>query len=94
MGVDFFAIQKLRIHEDHQVCVRHFAKYGYSLDAPLHPERRGGVVLAWKLSKWSLQTMQFLSPKGLVGHVQGVLLDPCAHGAYFWVLFITQIHNT
>ena len=23
----------------------------------------------------------------------GVLLDPCAHRAYFWVLFITQIQN-
>ena len=23
----------------------------------------------------------------------GVLLDPCAHCAYFWVLFITQIQN-
>ena len=23
----------------------------------------------------------------------GVLLDPCTHRAYFWVLFITQIQN-
>ena len=34
--------------------------------------------------------------KGLCSHsthTWGVLLDPCAHHAYFWVLFITQIQN-
>ena len=30
------------------------------MDGPLHEEGRGGVALAWKTSKWTLQAMQFV----------------------------------
>ena len=32
---------------------------------PIHEEGRGGVALAWKTCKWTLQAMQFLSPRAL-----------------------------
>ena len=32
-------------------------------------------------------------PKKIFSWLMGVLLDPCAHRAYFWALFITQIQN-
>ena len=65
LEVDFFAIQELHCvtAEDHQVGARCLSKYGYGLDGPLHEKGRGGVALVWKTSKWTLQAMQFLSPR-------------------------------
>ena len=65
LEVDFFAIQEPHFvtAEDRQAGARYLSKYGYGLDGPLHEEGRGGVALAWKTSKWTLQAMQFLSPR-------------------------------
>ena len=41
------------------------SKYGYRLDGPIPEEGRAGVAVAWKTSKWTLQAMQFLSPRAL-----------------------------
>ena len=65
--VDFFAIQEPHFVtvEDRQAGMQCLSKYGYGLDGPLHEEGRGGVALAWKTSKWTLQSMKFLSPRAL-----------------------------
>ena len=65
--VDFFAIQEPHFvtAEDRQAGARCLSKYGYGLDGPLHEDGRGGVSLAWKTSNWTLQAMQFLSPRAL-----------------------------
>ena len=65
LEVDFFAIQEPHFvtAEDRQAGTRCLSKYGYGLDGPLHEEGRGGVALAWKTSKWALQSMTFLSPR-------------------------------
>ena len=67
LEVDFFAIQEPHFvpAEDRPAGARCLSKYGYGLDGPLHEEGRGGVALAWKASKWTLQAMQFLSPRAL-----------------------------
>ena len=67
LEVDFFAIEEPHFvrAEDRQVGARCLSKYGYGLDGPLHTEGRGGVALAWNSSKWTLQAMQFLSPRAL-----------------------------
>ena len=67
LEVDFFAIQEPHFVtvEDRQAGVQCLSKYGYGLDGPLHEEGRGGVALAWKTSKWTLQSMKFLSPRAL-----------------------------
>ena len=67
LGVDFFAIQEPHFVtvEDRQAGMQCLSKYGYGLDGPLHEEGRGGVALAWKTSKWTLQSMKFLSPRAL-----------------------------
>ena len=51
--------------EDRQAGMQCLSKYGYGVDGPLHEEGRGGVALAWKTSKWTLQSMEFLSPRAL-----------------------------
>ena len=65
LEVDFFAIQEPHFVtvEDRQAGMQCLSKYGYGLDGPLHEEGRGGVALAWKTSKWTLQSMKFLSPR-------------------------------
>ena len=65
LEVDFFAIQEPHFvtAEDRQAGTRCLSKYGYGLDGPLHEEGRGGVALAWKTPKWTLQSMTFLSPR-------------------------------
>ena len=67
LEVDFFAIQEPHFVtvEDRQAGMQCLSKYGYGLDGPLHEEGRGGVALAWKTSKWTLQSMKFLSPRAL-----------------------------
>ena len=67
LEVDFFAIQEPHFVtvEDRQAGMQCLSKYGYGLDRPLHEEGRGGVALAWKTSKWTLQSMKFLSPRAL-----------------------------
>ena len=67
LEVDFFAIQEPHFvtAEDRQAGTRCLSKYEYGLDGPLHEEGRGGVALAWKTSKWTLQLMKFLSPRAL-----------------------------
>ena len=67
LEVDFFAIQEPHFvtAEDRQAGTRCLSKYRYGLDGPLHEEGRGGVALAWKTSKWTLQSMKFLSPRQL-----------------------------
>ena len=67
LEVDFFAIQEPHFVtvEDRQAGMQCLSKYGYGLDGPLHEEGRGGVALAWKTSKWTLQSMNFLSPRAL-----------------------------
>ena len=67
LEVDFFAIQEPNFvtAEDRQAGARCLPKYGYGLDGPLHEEGRVGVALAWKTSQWTLQAMQFLSPRAL-----------------------------
>ena len=67
LEVHFFAIQEPHFvtTEDRQAGMRCLSKYGYGLDGPLHEEGRGGVALAWKTSKWTLQSMKFLSPRAL-----------------------------
>ena len=69
LEVDFFAIQQPHFvtAEDRQAGTRCLSKYGYGLDGPLHEEGRGGVALVWKASKWTLQSMKFLSPRALSG---------------------------
>ena len=64
---DFFAIQEpdFVTAEDRQAGARCPSKYWYGRDGPLHEEGRGGLALAWKTSKWTLQAMQFLSPRAL-----------------------------
>ena len=64
LEVDFFAIQEphLVTAEDRPAGARCSLKYGYGLDGPLHEEGRGGVALAWKTSKWTLEAMHLLSP--------------------------------
>ena len=65
--VDFFAIQEPHFVtvEDRQAGMQCLSKYGYGLDGPLHEEGRGGLALVWKTSKWTLQSMKFLSPRAL-----------------------------
>ena len=41
-------------------------------------------------STFTKSTVKFCWMDGK-GDILGVLLHPCAHRAYFWVLFITQI---
>ena len=67
LEVDFFAIQEPHFVtvEDRQAGMQCLSKYGYGLDGPLHEEGRRGVALAWKTSKWTLQSMKFLSPRAL-----------------------------
>ena len=67
LEVDFFAIQEPHFVtvEDRQAGMQCLSKYGYGMDGPLHEEGRGGVALAWKTSKWTLQSMKFLSPRAL-----------------------------
>ena len=67
LEVDFFAIQEPHFVtvEDRQAGMQCLSKYGYGLDGPLHEEGRGGVALAWKTSKWTMQSMKFLSPRAL-----------------------------
>ena len=67
LQVDFFAIQEPHfvMAEDLQAGRRCLSKYGYGLDGPLQKEGRGGVALAWKTSKWTLQSMVFLSLRAL-----------------------------
>ena len=67
LEVDFFAIQEPHFvtAEDRQAGMRCLSKYGYGLDGPLLEEGRGGVALAWKTSKWTLQSINFLSPRAL-----------------------------
>ena len=67
LEVDFFSIQEPHFVtvEDRQAGARCLSKYGYGVDGPLHEEGRGGVALAWRTSKWTSQTMQFLSPRAL-----------------------------
>ena len=67
LEVDFFAIQEPHFVtvEDRQAGMLCLSKYGYGLDGPLHEEGRGGVALAWKTSKWTMQSMKFLSPRAL-----------------------------
>ena len=67
LEVDFFATQEPHFvtGEDRQAGTRCLSKYGYGLDGPLHEEGRGGVPLAWKTSKCTLQSMKFLSPRAL-----------------------------
>ena len=67
LEVDFFAIQEPHFVtvEDRQAGMQCLSKYGCGLDGPLHEEGRGGVALAWKTSKWTLQSMKFLSPRAL-----------------------------
>ena len=67
LEVDFFAIQEPHFVtvEDSQAGMQCLSKYGYGVDGPLHEEGRGGVALAWKTSKWTFQSMKFLSPKAL-----------------------------
>ena len=67
LEVDFCAIQEPHFVtvEDRQAGMQCLSKYGYGLDGPLHEEGRGGVALAWKTSKWTLQSMKFLSPRAL-----------------------------
>ena len=67
LEVDFLAIQEPHFVtvEDRQAGMQCLSKYGYGLDGPLHEEGRGGVALAWKTSKWTLQSMKFLSPRAL-----------------------------
>ena len=67
LEVDFFAIQEPHFVtvEDRQAGMQCLSEYGYGLDGPLHEEGRGGVALAWKTSKWTLQSMKFLSPRAL-----------------------------
>ena len=67
LEVDFFAIQEPHFItvEDRQAGMQCLSKYGYGLDGPLHEEGRGGVALAWKTYKWTLQSMKFLSPRAL-----------------------------
>ena len=66
LEVDFFAIQEPHfVTAEDQAGTRCLSKYGYGLDGPLHEEGRGGVALAWKTSKWTLQSMKFLSPRAL-----------------------------
>ena len=62
LEVDFFAIQEPHFVtvEDRQAGMQCLSKYGYGLGGPLHEEGRGGVALAWKTSKWTLQS-HFLS---------------------------------
>ena len=61
LEVDFFAIQEPHFVtvEDRQAGMQCLSKYGHGLDGPLHEEGRGGVALAWKTSKWTLQSMKF-----------------------------------
>ena len=65
--LDFFAIQEPHFvtAEPRQAGTRCLSKYGCGLDGPLHEEGRGGVALSWKTSKWTLQSMKFLSPRAL-----------------------------
>ena len=67
LEVGFFAIQQLHFVtvEDYQAGMPCLSKYGYGLDGPLNEEGQGGVALAWKTSKWTLQSMKFLSPRAL-----------------------------
>ena len=67
LEVYFSAIQEpdFVTAEDLQTGTRCLSKYGYGLDGPLHEEGRGGVALAWKTSKWTLQSMKFLSPRAV-----------------------------
>ena len=67
LEVDFFAIQEPHFVtvEDRQAGMQCLSKYGYGLDGPLHEEGRGGVALACKTSKWTLQSMKFSSPRAL-----------------------------
>ena len=67
LEVDFFAVQEPHFvtAEDRQAGTRCLSKYGYGLDGPLHEEGRGGIALAWKTSKWTLQSMKFSSPRAL-----------------------------
>ena len=65
LEVDFFAIHEPHFvtAEDRAAGTRWLSKYGYGLHGPLNEEGRGGVALAWKTSKWTLQSMKFLSPR-------------------------------
>ena len=76
LEVDFFAIQEPHFvtAEDRQAGTRCISKYRYGLDGPLHEEGRGGVALAWKTSKWTLQSM-FLSPRALKASLSSGLLE-------------------
>ena len=67
LEVDVFTIQEPHFVtlEDHQAGMQCLSKYGYGLGGPLHEEGRGGVALAWKTPKWTLQSMNFLSPRAL-----------------------------
>ena len=67
LEMDFFAIQEPHFvtAKDRQAGAWCLSKYGYGLDGPLHEEGRGGVALAWKTSKWTLQAIQFLCPRAL-----------------------------
>ena len=67
LEVDIIAIQEPHFvtAEDRQAGARCLSKYWYGLDGPIHEEGRGGVALAWKTFKWTLQAMHFLSPKAL-----------------------------
>ena len=67
LEVDLFAIQEPHFvtAEDRQAGMRCLSKYGYGLDGPLLEEGRGGVALAWETSKWTLQSIKFLSPRAL-----------------------------
>ena len=77
LEVDFFAIQEPHFVtvEDRQAGVQCLSKYGYGLDGPLLEEGRGGVALAWKTSKWTLQSMKFLSPRALKASLSSGPLD-------------------
>ena len=61
----FFAMQNqhLKEPEGRQACSHHFEKYGDKFDAPLHPDGRGGVTVAWKSSGWMLQSTPLLSSR-------------------------------
>ena len=67
LEVHFFAIQEPHFFtaENREAGAWCLSKYGYDVDGPLHEEGRGGVALLWKTSKWTLQAMQFLSPRAL-----------------------------
>ena len=67
LEVDFFAIQEPHFVtlENRHAGMQCLSKYRYGLDGPLHEEGREGVASAWKPSKWTLQSMKFLSPRPL-----------------------------